>query len=74
MCFLYDLLRIKVLKLDGNSEIFAHEWSDLGHLICLRHLFGSRTDLIFFFIKDMLSFTRAHRVLGYHLIKVLCSV
>jgi len=31
-----------VLKINGNSEIGAHVWSDLGYLICLRHMFISR--------------------------------
>ena len=32
-----------VLILDGYSEIGAQVRSDLGYLICLRHLFKSRT-------------------------------
>ena len=37
-----------VLILEGNSEIGAHLWSDLGYLIWSRHFFRSRADLIFF--------------------------
>ena len=38
-----------VVILDGNSGIDAYVWSDLGHYICLRHLFRSKavTNLIF---------------------------
>ena len=32
-----------VLTLDDKSELRAHEGSDLGYLICLGHLFESRT-------------------------------
>ena len=51
-----------VLILDDNSEIGAHEWSDLDYLICLRHFFGSReaTNLIFFFKERMFSFSAQH--------------
>ena len=40
----------KVPLKDGNSEKGAHVWSDLGSLICLRHLFRSRavTDKTFY--------------------------
>ena len=30
------------LIIDVNSEIGAHDWRDLGYLICLRYLFISR--------------------------------
>ena len=38
-----------VLILDGNSEIGAHLWCDIGQLICLKHLFrpSAVTYLIF---------------------------
>ena len=38
-----------VLRLDGNSEIGAHTWSNFGYLICLRRLFRSKAakNLIF---------------------------
>ena len=32
---------VMVLILDGNSEIGAHVWSEIGAKICLRHLFRS---------------------------------
>ena len=32
---------VMVLILDGNSDISAHFWSEIGALICLRHLFRS---------------------------------
>ena len=43
----------KVPLKDGNSEKGAHVWSDLGSLICLRHLFRSRavTDMTSFHIR-----------------------
>ena len=31
-----------VFILDGHSEIGARAWSDLGNLICSRHLFRSK--------------------------------
>ena len=39
-----------VIVWNGNSEIGAHLWNDLGNLICSRHLFRPRavTTLIFF--------------------------
>ena len=53
---------------DGNSAIGAHVWSEIGHLICLRHLFISTT------IANLKSFSAnvklAQRYLSYHLIKV----
>ena len=33
-----------LLILDGISQIGAHDWSDLGYLICLRRVFRSRAD------------------------------
>ena len=41
--------------LDGDSEIGAHVWRDLGYLICLRHLFRSTafTNITFFLWKDI---------------------
>ena len=32
---------VTVLMLDGNSEIGAYLWSEIGHLIGLRHSFRS---------------------------------
>ena len=38
-----------IMVFDGNSDICAQIWSDLGfYLICLRHLFTSRAVTIFF--------------------------
>ena len=31
-------VQLMVLILDGNSEVVAYVWNDLGHLICQRHL------------------------------------
>ena len=36
------------LILDSNSEMSVHVWSDLGYLICLRHLFREQSQIIFF--------------------------
>ena len=34
---------ISMLRIvDGNLEIGTQVWSDIGNLICFRHLFGSR--------------------------------
>ena len=58
-----------VLILDGSSEIGAHVRSNLGHIICLRHLFRSRTvtnRTIFFLGKDLFSVISAQHVLSYH--------
>ena len=43
-----------VLILDSNSGIGTHVRSDLGYLICLRHLFRSRavTNLIFLSLEN----------------------
>ena len=30
------------MVLDGNSEMGAHVWSDLGYLICYRHVCRAR--------------------------------
>ena len=51
-----------VLVLDGNPEIDTHLWSDLGYLICLRHLFGWEevTNGGSYSRRDLFSFTRAH--------------
>ena len=49
-----------VLILDGNSEIIAYLWSDLGYLICLTHLFrsSSATNMILYFrIRPFLRYT-----------------
>ena len=54
-----------VLILSGYSEIGAHVWSPLGYLICLRHLFRSRTDLVIVFQPFLIP---AHHDLSYHLI------
>ena len=32
---------LMVLHIDGNSEIGAHVWSEIGKIISLRHLFIS---------------------------------
>ena len=56
-----------VFILDGNSEIDAHGWIDLGYEISLRHLFKSIT------VKNLIknfSFMRAQGVLSYHLIQI----
>ena len=49
-----------VLTLDGNLEIGAHARSDLGYLISLMHLIGSRavTNQNFFLKKDFQSYLR----------------
>ena len=40
------------LVLDGNSEIVAHVGSDIGYLICLRHLIRSRAVTNQFFFSE----------------------
>ena len=40
---LSTIVESMVLTLDGNLETDAHKRSDVGCLICLRHLFCSRT-------------------------------
>ena len=59
-----------VVILDDNSEKSVHLWSNLGYVICLRHLFRSSavTNLSLYFRSVLFSFTRAHRVLSYHLV------
>ena len=47
-----------VLILDGNSEDGAHANSEIGNLICVRHLFRSK---VVFFSKGQIS------DLSYHL-------
>ena len=56
-----------VLNLDGNSDI-----GDRGYFIFLKPLIRSRvaTNLYCFLEKYRFSFTRARRVLSYHLILV----
>ena len=49
--------------LDGDLEIGAHVWSDIGYLICSRHLFRSRA-----VINHIFSFICVQQVLSYHLI------
>ena len=58
-----------VTILDGNSEIGAHVWSDLGCLICLNNLFRLKvvTNLIFF-RKYLFFLIPAQQVLSNHLI------
>ena len=46
-----------VLILDGNSEIGAHVWRNLGYLICLRQLFRSQK-------KNLVSFICAQPALS----------
>ena len=48
-----------VLIQDGSSENNAQKWSDLGYLICSRHLFRPRAGkiLIFSLTKCLFSFT-----------------
>ena len=53
---------LMVLELDGNLEKGARLWSDLGYLICLRHLFRSTAVT---FLKDLFSFTRVQRALYF---------
>ena len=57
---------------DGNSETDTPVQSEIGNLICIRDLFRSKALAILklFLQKDMFSFTRAQRVLCYHLIQV----
>ena len=55
------------LILNGNSEKGARAWNDLDDLICLRHLFRSRT--VKKFRKALLFFI----CLYYHLIQVPCA-
>ena len=58
-----------VIVWNGNSEIGAHLWNDLGNLICSRHFFRPRavTTLIFFFLrKEQFSVILAQYVLSYH--------
>ena len=69
--FTYSIfaLCIKVLILDGNSEVGVYVRSKLCYLICLRHLIRpielKNPNL---FRKDLFSFMRAIHVLSYHLI------
>ena len=58
-----------VLIWDGNSEIGAHTWRNLGYFIRLRHLFRSRavTNRILFLQKSLFSFICAQHYLSYHL-------
>ena len=46
-----------ILLCDGKSEIGGHGWSDLGCMICARHLFNSRevTKRFFFSLKRPIS-------------------
>ena len=52
-----------VHKLDGNSEIGANVWSEIG-LCCFSHFISKAA----FNLKKMFSFTLAQRVLSYHLL------
>ena len=53
---------------DGNSELDAHVFRDIGNLICLRHLFRSTT--VADFKKKRFNFTSAQQVQGYRLVQV----
>jgi len=59
-----------VLILNGNSEIGADVWIDLGYLICPRHLFKLRavTDMKYFFSEETYC---AQHVLRYHLMRTM---
>ena len=69
-------LKVKILKLDGNSEIGAQVWRDLGYLIYLRHLFRSTafTNITFFFRKTYFPSYMRNIVTyySYHAIQVPC--
>ena len=58
--------------LGGNLEIGEHLWSDIGYIICLRHLFRSRafTNWIFSPKRPVFFFMCAVHVLSYHLINL----
>ena len=53
-----------VLILDGDSVIGAPVWSNLGYLICLRHLFISQeqSQIWDIFRKYLFSFIHVHNV------------
>ena len=53
-----------VLTLDGNSEIGAHVWSEIGNLIRLERV---QTQIKFLKNKVQISFKRAQDGLIYHL-------
>ena len=55
------------LILDGNIEIGAHVWRDLGYLICSKHLVKLKIGFSFL-EKYLFYFIRALRVLSDHLI------
>ena len=63
-----------VLISDGDSEISAHVWSNLYHLICLSHFIRSRAVKNTIFCSEKtFSFMRAQHVLISHLIQVPCT-
>ena len=66
MCIINSMHSI----LDGNIDMGAHVWSDLGYLFCSRHLLISRkrSRIGFFIQKDPFSFIRAQHVLSYNVI------
>ena len=69
MIKVYKYVRVMVLILDGNSEIVAQMWSDLGFVICIRLLYyrsREATNLFFSPQSPHFLYTCAH-VLTYHL-------
>ena len=61
---------IIVLILDGRLERSAHSYHKIGDFICLGHLLRSKANLKFIKKNYLFFFTRAQRILSYHLIKV----
>ena len=63
----YGSVLIVILILDGNSEMGAHVWSNLGYQICLRHLYTSKvTNLKLFREKKLFSLIFAQHILSNH--------
>ena len=64
LAHVYSKMAFVVLILDGNPEISAHVWSDLGYLTCVSHSYCSRA------VTHLICFLRAQHDLTYHLIQV----
>ena len=63
-----------VLIMDGNSEIGVHMCSQIGTLICLRHLPRSTSVANKKIQESPVFLTRAHNVLSYHKVYLLCKL
>ena len=61
-----------MLILDGNSEIGAHFWREIGYLICLRHLIGAVVNRISFLLKRVQHALSYHKM--YHNIDIVWSI